>query len=393
MSGRQPLRLMLVAGETSGDMLGGALLRELRLLVPEGIDCTGVGGAAMAEFGLASLFPMQELSVMGIMEVLPRLANLQLRISQTVALALRYKPDLLITIDSPDFCFRVARQVRRRDPSIPTMHYVAPQVWAWRRGRARRIARYIDHLLALLPFEPPIFTGAGLACSFVGHPAVESVIPPEAGMAFRRRHDIAPGAPVLSVLPGSRLSEVSRLLPPFGAALALLARAVPGLHLFTAAAPGVAREVRAASQGWPGRVIVTEDATEKFAGFAASDAAIAASGTVSLELAAAAVPHVVAYRVHPLTAMIARRVLDISHVNLINLILGETLIPELLQQACTPVNIAGVSLSLLRSPRPSPASEMQRAGMLRALTALGQGGPPPSRRAAIAVLAFLGRGS
>ncbi len=393
MSGRQTLRLMLVAGEPSGDALGGALLRELRALVPAIIEATGVGGPAMAEHGHVSLFPMPELSVMGIAEVLPRLPNLQLRISHTVALALRTRPDLLITIDSPDFCFRVARQVRRYDPSIPILHFVAPQVWAWRRGRARKIARYIDHLLALLPFEPPIFEAAGLPCSFVGHPAIEHGPSIKAALEFRQRHGIAQNAPLLTVLPGSRHSEVSRLLAPFGATLALLARAVPDMHLFIATVPSVAREVVAAVEGWPGktqgRIVVTQDTQEKIAGFAASDAAIAASGTVSLELAAANVPHLIAYRVNPLTALIARRVLNISHVNLINLILDETLIPELLQEACTPANIAGVALQLLRMPRPSPASEMQRAGMHRALVALGQGGERPSLRAARAVLAFL----
>lgn len=389
MSGAQGLRVMLVAGEPSGDELGAGLLRELRALVPGPLEAFGVGGAAMAQQGLASSFAMSELSVMGLAEVLPRLPNLRRRIAQTVELALAQRPDLLITIDSPDFCLRVARRVRRRDATIPIMHYVAPQVWAWRRGRARKIAHYVDYLLALLPFEPPIFIEAGLPCSFVGHPVIERAASERSGAEFRLRHNIPVTAPLLAVLPGSRHSETSRLLPIFGEALKLLVRAVPDLQLFCATVPGVADEVITAVADWPARCIVTQDTGEKACGFAACDAAVAASGTVSLELAVNEIPHLVTYRVNPLTAMIARRVLKITNVNLINLILNRTLIPELLQQHCTAANIAGAVLSLLRSPRPSPAAEAQRIGMRQAISALGMGFKRPSQRAARQVLAFL----
>jgi len=331
---------------------------------------------------------MTDLSVMGVAEVLPRLPQLQLRIAQTVGLALQARPDMLITIDSPDFCFRVARQVRKYAPQIPIVHYVAPQIWAWRRGRARKIARYVDLVLALLPFEPPLFIAQGLPCSFVGHPVAGRIPAADAGAKFRMRHAIPPEVPLLCVLPGSRGGEVSRLLQPFGDTIRYLSRDLPDLHIFCATLPHVADLVRAAAANWPGRVIVTEDNAEKLAGFAACNAALAASGTVSLELAVCATPHVVAYKVSPLTAMIARRVLKISHVNLVNLILNESLIPELLQQDCTPESLARELGPLLDATK---AAERQRAGMRKALQELGAGQTPPSQRAAQAVLALLAK--
>jgi lipid-A-disaccharide synthase len=381
-----PLRLMLIAGEPSGDALGAELLQALAQTSGRRIEAFGVGGPAMAKAGHHSLFEMTDLSVMGVAEVLPRLPQLQLRIAQTVGQALQARPDMLITIDSPDFCFRVARQVRKYAPQIPIVHYVAPQIWAWRRGRARKIARYVDLVLALLPFEPPLFAAAGLPCAFVGHPVVARMPSANAGAQFRKRHAIPLDVPLLGVLPGSRGGEVSRLLQPFGETIHRLSRDLPQLHIFCATLPHVSAQVRAAASRWPGRVILTEDTTEKLAGFAACDAALAASGTVSLELAACATPHVVAYKVSPLTAMIARRVLQISHVNLVNLILNEGLIPELLQQDCTAENLAR-ELGLLLGP--SPAAERQRTGMQKALLELGAGQAPPSQRAADAVLTLL----
>lgn len=381
-----PLRLMLIAGEPSGDALGAELLNALAQISGRRIDAFGVGGAEMAAAGHQSLFDMSDLSVMGVVEVFPRLPQLQLRIAQTVGQALQARPDLLITIDSPDFCFRVARQVRKYAPQIPIMHYVAPQIWAWRRGRARKIARHVDLVLALLPFEPPLFNAAGLPCRFVGHPVVARMASTAAGAAFRARHAISAEAPLLGILPGSRGSEVSRLLQPFGDAIHRLSRERPQLQIFCATLPHVSEQVRQAASRWPGRVIVTEDASEKLAGFAACDAAMAASGTVSLELAACATPHVVAYKVSPLTAMIARRVLQISHVNLVNLILNESLIPELLQQDCTAENLARETSLLLE---PSKAAERQRTGMQKVLLELGAGKTPPSQRAAEAALTLL----
>ena len=382
-----PLRVMLVAGEPSGDLLGAGLIEALRRLSSRPVDVIGVGGPQMQAGGLQSLFPMQELSVMGIAEVIPRLPTLQKRIAETAGLAIGVRPDVLITIDSPDFSFRVARLVRKCAPAIPIVHYVAPQVWAWRQGRARKMSRYMDLLLALLPFEPPFFGQSGVACRFVGHPVVERGAGPREGEKFRARHSIPAEAPLVAVLPGSRHSEISRLLTPFSGTLNLLAEDFPELHVFCATVPHTVGPVLSAAKTWPGRVVISQDAREKFAGFAASNAALAASGTVSLELAACGTPHVLAYKVSPFSAMIARRMLKISHVGLVNLILGETLIPEMLQENCQPENLAREMRALLLPG--SALAQRQKAAMQRSLSLLGKGQESPSLRAARAVAELL----
>ncbi len=388
MSAAVPLTVMIVAGEPSGDVLGGELLSALRARCERPISACGVGGHALAEAGLASLFPMSDLSVMGVSEVVPRLPLIQMRIAQTVGAALERRPDLLITIDSPDFCFRVARRLRAANPQLPIIHYVAPHVWAWRQGRARKIARYVDRLLTLLPFEPEIFARAGLPAEFVGHPVVTRGGGRAMGPGFRARHNIPANAPLLGVLPGSRHSEVGRLLPIFAQATEMLQAQFPQLHLFCATVDGVAEAVKAAAAQWSCPVLCMTEADEKFAGFAACDAAIAASGTVSLELAVAGTPHIVGYRVNALTAFLAKRVLQVPYVNLVNLILHDEVIPELLADACTPQGIAAAVAPLLVEN--SPARQKQTQAMATALAALGKGQASPSQRAAEAVCAFLG---
>lgn len=382
-----PLTVMIVAGEPSGDVLGGELLSALRTRCERPVSAFGVGGNALAEAGLASLFPMSDLSVMGVSEVVPRLPLIQMRIAQTVGAALERRPDLLITIDSPDFCFRVARRLRAANPQLPIIHYVAPHVWAWRQGRAQKIARYVDRLLTLLPFEPDIFARAGLPAEFVGHPVVERGGDRIVGSDFRARHTIPGHVPLLGVLPGSRHSEVDRLLPIFAQAIEMLRAQFPQLHLFCATVDGVAEVVKAASAEWSCPVTYTTRTDEKFAGFAACDAAIAASGTVSLELAVAGTPHIVGYRVNALTAFLAKRVLQVPYVNLVNLILQDEAIPELLADACTPRGIASAVAPLLVES--SPARQQQKEAMAAALAALGKGQESPSQRAADAVCTFL----
>ena len=246
---RRPLHFMLVAGEPSGDALGGALMCALRSATDGEVRFTGVGGAEMEAEGLPSLFPMAELSLMGLAEVAPRVPALRRRLRESEQHARSAGPDVLVTIDAPAFNFRLAR--RLRGSSAPIVHYVAPQVWAWGAGRAARIAPILDHLLALLPFEPPLFEAVGLPCTFVGHPVVESGADCGDGERFRIRHGIAPTAPVLAVLPGSRRSETTRLLRPFAAALSLLADAVPGLRAAVPVVPALAPEVAAAAAQWP----------------------------------------------------------------------------------------------------------------------------------------------
>ena len=379
-------KIMLVAGEPSGDLLGARLMAALRRAAPQSLDFIGVGGSAMAGEGLPSILPMSDLSVMGVTEVVPRIPRLLGHIRRTAAFARRERPLAIVTIDAPGFNFRLAR--RLRGTGIPIIHYVAPTVWAWRPGRAQAIAPLFEHLLALLPFEPPYFDAVGLDCTFVGHPVVEQRLEEGAGSAFRIRHGIAPDARVLAVLPGSRHSETSRLLEPFGAAVRTIADQVSGLRIVVPTLAHVADDVSNAASGWPGQPIISVDEAEKLSAFQASDAALAASGTVSLELALAGVPMLVAYRVSGLTTLIAKRLVRTEYVNLINLVQGRLVIPEILHGECTPQRLAAATLRLLND---KGAAAEQIAASRDAMAALGLGGDSPSDRAARVVLDVMAR--
>jgi lipid-A-disaccharide synthase len=375
--------VFLAAGEPSGDALGARLMAALKKKTGGKIRFAGVGGDKMAGEGLVSLFPMREIAVMGLLEVVPRLRNILARIDETAERAEHLNPDVVVTIDSPDFNFRVARRLKGLD--FPLIHYVAPTVWAWRPGRARKIARFLDHLMVLLPFEPPHFEREGLACSFVGHPVLESGAGLGDGRAFRSRHGIAPGATLLCVLPGSRRSETAELLAPLGDAVWRIVRDIPDLRVTVPTLAPVADEVRAAVARWPNAIVV-EGEGEKYDAFAASDAALAASGTVSLELAMAGVPHAVAYKVNPATAWIARRLIRVPFVNLVNLVMERAAVPELLQEDCTGEKLAEAALRLLRN---LTARAAQQDAFNEALLRLGRGKGVPSERAADVVLATI----
>ncbi len=378
--------IMVVAGEPSGDLLGARLMAALRRASPQDLDFIGVGGSAMAVEGLPSILPMSDLSVMGLTEVVPRIPRLLRHIRRTTAFARRERPAVIVTIDAPGFNFRLAK--RLRGGGIPIIHYVAPTVWAWRPGRAKTIAPLFEHLLALLPFEPPYFEAVGLDCTFVGHPAVEQRLDEGGGAIFRARHGIAAEARLLAVMPGSRHSETSRLLEPFGAAVRMIAAQVPGLRVVVPTLTHVADEVSSAVRGWPGEPIVSLDGSEKLNAFQASNAALAASGTVSLELALAGVPMLVAYRVGAITTFIARRLVRTEHVNLVNLILGRRVIPEILHGDCTAPRLAAETLRLLND---DAAGAEQMAASRDAMAVLGAGGESPSDRAARAVLDVMAR--
>ncbi len=375
----------LIAGEPSGDILGARLMQALTdKLADTGVEFAGIGGPEMTSGGLASLFPMAELSVMGLAEILPHLPHFMRRIGQTVSDIKATRPAVLVTIDSPGFCFRVARRLRGQ--GIPLVHYVAPSVWAWRPGRANKVAGFLDHLLALLPFEPPYFERVGLATSFVGHPVVEGGAGDGDGPAFRRRHGIGEEDRVLCVLPGSRNSEISRLLPVFGDTVSLMTAALPGLRIVVPTVAPLRDRVIEATKAWPGGAIVVEGATEKFDAFAASDAALAASGTVVLELAMAGTPSVVAYRVHPLTAWIAGKLIRTPYVNLINIVLDRAVVPELLQQDCR-ADVLMKALGDLLTDQDLAHKQIAAAG--QALDQLGRGGESPSERAADVILSII----
>jgi lipid-A-disaccharide synthase len=392
-------RLFLVAGEPSGDRLGGALIEGFRAI---GVapDLQGVGGPSMAAAGLASRFPMEELSVMGIAEVLPRLPNLLRRIRETADAVVAMRPDALVTIDSPDFSLRVARAARRRLPELRTMHYVAPSVWAWRPGRAVKMAAVIDHVLALLPFEPPYMEAAGMTCDFVGHPvAAEPRATSDEVAALRAELAIGAGQPVLVLLPGSRRSEVTRLAAVFAAVARRLRAFHPDLAVIVPAAPAVVgmldERMRPDEAGWPHvldprRFDAPAWEARKRAAFAAADVALAASGTVSLELAAAGTPMVIAYDASPLTIFMVRRLMRIDTATLVNLVTDTRAVPEFLFDRCTDAAITPAVETLLVEPE---AAAAQRAAGAEAMRLLGRGGEPPGVRAARSVLAHLRRAS
>ena len=383
------LRLFLIAGEASGDSLGAALMAGLKALHP-GVEFHGIGGPLMQAEGLESRFPMEELSVMGLWEVLPKYRALKARIAQTARAVADLTPDALITIDSPDFCLRVAALARAANPRLKTIHYVAPSVWAWRPGRAAKMAQVIDHVLALLPFEPPYMQAAGMSCDFVGHPVVAAPrATPDQAVAFRETHMIGPDQPLVLCLPGSRRGEVARLAPRFDEALMRLRDREPGLRVVLPTVRGVAAMVRQMAARWPVAPIVIEAPEDKRAAFAAADLALAASGTVSLELAANHTPMVIAYDMAPLTRLILGRLLRIDTVTLVNLVSETRAIPEFLGRACRPGPIAAELARLLNDP---VAVAAQHAAMEVTMQRLGAGGEAPGLRAARSVLRVLGRG-
>ncbi|MFV3129164.1 lipid-A-disaccharide synthase [Niveispirillum sp. KHB5.9] len=376
--------IFLIAGEPSGDVLGARLMAALKQATGGQVRFAGVGGERMIEEGLDSLFPMEELTLFGLAELLPKLPGLIRRIGQTADNILSLKPDAVVTIDAPDFCFRVLKKVRRANAGIKLIHYVAPTVWAWRPGRAKKIASFLDHLLVLLPFEPPYFEAVGLPATFVGHSIVEAGVEKGDGATFRARHGIAPDTPLLCVLPGSRRSEIKVLLPDFAATLALLKDRHPGLRVVVPTLGKVARAVTEAAATWPVLALVVQGDVDKYDAMAAADVGLAASGTVALELALSRLPSVIAYRIHPLTYRLYRRLIKVKYANLVNIMLDRMLVPEKLQDECTPDKLADAVSVLLTDP---DARREQVEGVAQVAQWLGQGGErTPSERAAAAVL-------
>lgn len=380
MSGPVPL-IFVVSGEASGDNLAGKLMAALKRKTGGRVRFAGVGGPASEAQGLQSLFPMHELSLIGFAEVLPHLPRLVRRINQTTNAVRDLKPDAVVTVDSPSFSTRLAHHLR--GSNIPVIHYVAPQLWAWRPGRARKLAKRIDHLMALLPFEVPFFAKQGIACTYVGHPAVESGARNGDGASFRARHGISPDLPLICVVPGSRAGELRRMLPPFGGALHLLKEKHENLRVVVPVIEATAETVREAARDWPFPAIFVT-AEERFDAFAACDVALAKSGTVTFELALAKVPMVVAYKVHPATAFLVRRMgVNVEYASLANLLVDRKVVPEFIQEAATAPALAEPVDLLLRSEK---AREAQRQGFHELDAVLGDPVPPPSERAAQVVL-------
>lgn len=374
------MKVFIIAGEVSGDRLGQAVMAGLRELGPD-VTFDGVGGPLMQAQGLVSRFDMTELSLMGLAEIIPQYFHLKSRIAEVAQAVINTKPDILLTVDSPDFCLRVAKLVKARS-NIRTVHYVAPTVWAWRPGRAAKMARFIDHVLALFPFEPPLMQAAGMECDFVGHPvATDRVATGTEAQAFRAVTGIGT-APLILALPGSRKGEVTRLADTFGAALRLVLARQPGARIVVPCAGPVAGLVRDLTADWPGApiLIAPESVADKRAAFKAADVALAASGTVSLELAANGTPMVIAYDMAWLSRVIISRMLLVDTVTLVNLVSETRSIPEFIGARCQPGLIAESLLAVMAAPLD------QQAAMALTMLRLGQGQEPPGLRAARAVL-------
>jgi lipid-A-disaccharide synthase len=379
------IRIFIIAGEPSGDLLGGRLMAALKRHSSGNVEFAGVGGGRMAVEGLNSPFPITELSVMGLAEILPRIFNLRRRVRQTAHAIEQYLPDILITIDSPGFCFAVLKRLRR-DQATRRIHYVAPSVWAWRPGRVHKFAREFDHLLTLLPFEPRYFEPEGLDTTFVGHAVIESEMGAADGAAFRQRFQIEEDIPLLCMLPGSRLGEVERHLEPFRSAMTTLQSRFPSLRVVVPTIPAIEGEVSRTVRSWENNVLVVEGEKDKFDAMAASNIALAASGTVALELALARVPTVIAYRVNVITSWIVKALIKIPYANLVNVLLNREAVPEFIQGKCTGDNLANALENLLED---IVVYEAQQTAADDAMKLLKAGDVLPSDVAAKTILSLI----
>lgn len=387
----RPLSIYLVAAEESGDALGAALAKALIKQDAGAVKLSGVGGHAMAAAGIASPFAIDELSIIGLTAIPQRLPKIFRRIREAALAVVAARPDALVIIDSPDFTHRVARWVRRLSPSIPIIDYVSPSVWAWRPGRARAMRDYVDQVLAILPFEPAIHTKlGGPPCSYVGHPLIERLgeLRPNADEARRRLAD----PPLVLALPGSRSNEIRRHAGIFGEAIARLAARIGAIDLAIPTVPHVAAQLREATAGWTVTPRIVIDPGDKWSAFRNARAALAASGTVTLELALSGVPMVAAYRLHAVEAVIARLIrlqARLPSVILANLVLGENIVPELLQEDCTPAKLAA-ALEPLVADTPERRRQIEAYRRLDDIMAVG--GTTPSAEAASIVLDIARRG-
>jgi lipid-A-disaccharide synthase len=375
--------VFLVAGEESGDRLGTALMRALKARTDGQVRFAGVGGHGMASEGLTSLFPIEELSIIGFSAILRQLPAILRRIRETVDAVVTRRPDVLVIIDSPEFTQRVAKRVRAAAPAIPIVNYVSPSVWAWRPGRARKMRDYVDHVLALLPFEPDAHRRlGGPPCSYVGHPLTQEVgeLRPSPDEAQRRL--AAP--PILLVLPGSRSGEIQRLIGTFGETVAKVATRVGAVEIVLPTTPRLAERVMLATETWPIVPRIAVENEEKRAAFRIARAALAKSGTVTLELALAGIPMVTAYKVSALETLIGRPIKNrLPSVILANLVLGENVVPEFLQEDCTPDNLANALVPLF-GDTPERRRQIEAFGRLDTIMQIGTSAP--AARAAEIVL-------
>ena len=377
--------IMIIAGETSGDILGADLMQALRRRESD-IMVTGIGGPKMSAEGLASIFPMSEIAVMGLKEILPRLPKLFKCVDEAVAHALAVEPDVMVLIDSPEFNHRVAKRVKAKRPNIKIICYVAPHVWAWRRGRARKMKAYFDAVMAFLPFEPDVFAANdGPPCHFVGHPIIERLDALEPLPDFAKKHRLKARDVPLAILPGSRVSEVNALIPVFGQVLRYLDRRVENLRPIVPLVPHMADMVRAQTADWPGKPIYVEDEAEKIAAFKLSRAALASSGTATMELALAELPTIVAYNMGLMGDLLVR-IMPVPSVVLVNLILDAPAMPEFLQDRCDARLIGPALLEVIENDAVNTHYRDMLAGFRPAMQEQGE---KPADRAAAFTLSLI----
>ena len=376
----------IVAGEPSGDLLASRMMQALRDKHPN-IRFAGMGGETMTALGFKSLFDISEISVMGIFEVLPKLRLIMRRLKQVAKDIRERQPDIIVTVDSWGFVHQLLARLKKEGNHIPKYHYVAPQVWAWRKGRAKTVARLVDHLMTLLPFEPPYFEKYGLECTFVGHPVIENT----AGLscdtlAFRKRYGIPEQCTLISVLPGSRLSEIKRLLPVFKTTIRQLKKEFPDLHLAIPTVAAIAHQVEAAFADFEAPHCIIQGQYERYAAFRSSVFAIAASGTVSLELAACGTPHVIAYKFGYVANKLFKHFAYSKYANLVNILADKFVIPEFILENCRHSLITPVVLDLMKHPDKAKAqvSEAQRH-----LLKLKPDNAMPSEKAAETIMTVL----
>ncbi|MDR1172158.1 MAG: lipid-A-disaccharide synthase [Bacteroidales bacterium] len=388
MDNRQQKLVYIIAGEPSGDLLASRLMQALHDKDP-GIRFAGMGGETMIAMGFESLFDISEISVMGIMEVVPKLRVILRRVKQVVADIREQRPDVVVTVDSWGFVHQVLARLKKEGCKIPKVHYVAPQVWAWKKGRAKTVARLVDRLMALLPYEPPYFEKYGLNCTFVGHPVIETtanlVNDP---VAFKVKYGIPEQCTLMSVLPGSRHSEIKRLIPVFRQALLQLKKTFPDLYVVIPSVAAISREVEAAFADLevPHRIIMGQ--YERYAAFQASMFALAASGTVSLELTAFGIPHVIAYRFGYVTNKILKHFAGTKYANLINILADKFVIPEFVLENCREPLITPKVLDLMQQ---SDKAKAQMDEAQQYLLKLKPGDMTPSQKAAETVWSVIGQ--
>ena len=378
------VKVYLVAGEASGDLLGSRLMRALKRQTNNDIAFYGVGGETMQAEGLTSLFDIKDLSVMGFMEVIPSIPKILRHLNEIIMDIKQIQPDVILTIDSYSFSIRVHKLLKKNKIDIPHAHYVAPQVWAWNKGRTKILPKWVDHLFCLLPNEPTYFTPFGLPTTFVGHPVIEGGADKGDAQKFRSQYNLTEQTPVLIMLPGSRKNEIKTLLPLFMQVAEKLSETHPNLFVVVPTVQTVSDKITEQLKDWkvPHAIVLGEQM--RYDAFATADIAIAASGTVSLELAMAKVPHLIAYRLNALTAALARRILKIRYVNLINLLQDKEVIPELLQENCTFEKLLATAESLFQNPNQDVLPSLEKLGLNSAES--------PSEKVATSLLKLAGKG-